>query len=247
MGSHLGAIGLGSEGSALPEQIRRLLDQADLLGASDDERLRVYRHADASGAAVTVTIDDGAITCLTPGLAPGGAIAGSCGVLFENDCPHERPLGIEAGFGGTEIPLAVVIDDLAISGDAFSPGDAIRLEVVALAEQVSVFGSEAEYRASGTPMAVESMIPSGMFNPSGADSAEHRVSPRILMSGIVMAAERREHALFGQPFMVATVRSLGVDWCVGLDPQDLGGAGAVAPPVGAIVSGQFWLSGHRAV
>jgi hypothetical protein len=243
VGTHFGAVGFGRDATALPDQLHRLMSQADLVGTADGDRLRVYRHVDPSGASVSVTVEDDRVTCLTPGIAPGRVIAATSSALLPDDCPFERPLEVEATIGDTEIPLAVTIDDLALSAPALEPGRDVRLTIGAIAEQISVFADEAAYRASGTPMAVESLIPSGLFAPDVLGGAGHRPSSRMLMSGVVTMAEQREHGLFGHPFVVASIRSMGDDWAVAIDPEDLRDAGP--PSVGAIVSGSFWLSGHQ--
>jgi hypothetical protein len=242
VGTHFGAVGFGRDSSALADQLRRLMSQADLVGTAEGDRLRVYRHVDPSGASVSVTIENDRVTCLTPGIAPGRVVAATISALLPDDCPYERPLEVEARLGDNEIPVAVTIDDLALSASVFEPGREVKLTVGALAEQISVFADEAAYRASGTPMAVESLIPSGLFAPDVLGGAGHRPSSRMLMSGIVSRSERREHRLLGHPFVVASIRSMGDDWAVAIDPDDLGAGGA--PPVGAIVSGSFWLSGQ---
>lgn len=245
VGSHLAAVGFGDDPAVFNEQMRQLLDVVTPRGSFADDRLRVYRHDDPSGAAVTVTIEDDRVTCLTPGFRSGARLRGVCGTLFDDDCPYERPVGIEAAFAGLEIPLAVTIDDLAISEAAYRAGTTLELEVSAMAETIEVFADEAAYRASGTPMAVESLIPSGLFAPGG-DPAAHQVTSRILLSGVVTSAERRRHSLFGHPFVVIRVRCMGTDWPVAVDPGDLGALDAPLPSPGAIVSARLWLSGHLA-
>lgn len=244
MGTHFGAIGFGPDPADVPDQLQQLLGGAQLLGTSDDDQTRVYRHADPSGSSATVTIVDGRVTCLTTGLMPGRRIAATCVALLEDDCPYERPVQVDAVLGDLEIPLAITIDDLALSGPELAAGRGVELAVAALAEQINVFADESAYRASGTPMSVESLIPSGLFAPGTGGDEEFRASSRMLMSGVVTTCEWRQHGLFGHAFVVALVRSMGGDWQVGIDPADL--PDALLPPVGAVVSGSFWLSGHLA-
>ena len=146
--------------------------------------------------------------------------------------------------GDLEIPLAVTIDDLAVSEPEFVRGRPVRLAVGAVTEQIAVFADEAAYRASGTPMAVESLIPSGLFAPGPGREAEHRPSSRMLMSGTVTSAERRAHELLGHAFIHARVHSMQGEWEIVVDPS--GRTDDELPTPGAIVSGTFWLSGHLA-
>lgn len=244
MGSHLGAIGFATDQESLAGDLHRIMSHAELVGAVDGDRLRVYRHVDPSGSVTTVTLENGRVTCLTPGVAPGLTIAARTSALLDDACPYERPLEVRADLRDLEIPLAVTIDDLALSEPAVTPGREVTLEVGAIAERLDLFADEAAYRASGTPMAVESLIPSGLFAPPGRPEA-HVPSSRILISGIVTSAERREHALLGREFVRASVRSLGGEWPIAIDPVDLGPDGAPPEP-GAVLSATCWISGHLA-
>lgn len=242
MGTHLGAVGLGGDATKLPEYLHQLLGVAALVGQTGAD-VRVYRWVDPSGSSASVTIEGTRVTCFTPGLVPGRTVRATASMLLADDCPYERPLEIEAVLGDQEIPLAITIDDLAISEPDLAPATTVELEIGCLAEQISVFPDEAAYRASGTPMAVESMIPSGMFAPDVLPgSGDHRPSSRMLMSGVVTTADVREHTLFGHPFVVVAVRSMGGEWRTAIDPADL--ADGAPPAVGTIMSGSFWLSGH---
>lgn len=244
MGTHLGAVGFGRDPARLADQLAQLMSSAELVGMTDGERLRVYRHLDPSGATVTVTLEDSRVTCMTPGIAPGRVISATSAALLDDDCPYERPLEVSADVGDLEIPLAVTIDDLAISEPALTRGRDLKLALGAIAERIAVFPDETAYRASGTPMAVESLIPSGLFAPGPGREAEHRPSSRMLMSGILTASERRAHELLGHAFVHARVRSMQGEWEIAIDPSDLADDGLPQP--GAIVSGTFWLSGHLA-
>jgi hypothetical protein len=92
------------------------------------------------------------------------------------------------------------------------------------------------------------VIPSGLFAVGDAGESESfRVSPRMLMSGVVTHADLRRNTLFGGTFARLAVRSLGATFQVVVDIRDLptsGDSQPVPPAVGSIVSGQFWLSGR---
>lgn len=117
--------------------------------------------------------------------------------------------------------------------------------MVAIADEFSLFPDEAAHRASGTPMAVASLIPSGLFAPGVAEPEGLQVRPVMLMSGTILAAELRRHALFDRPFVVLRVASLGAEYVTCLDMADLGGLEEPRlPAVGIIISGQFYVSGR---
>lgn len=244
MGTHVGAIGFSSAGADFSDEVRRLLQAAEPRGSADEGRTRLVAYVDASGSSATVTLESGALTCFTPGFTPGLVIRATCGALMPNDCRFERPLMVDAHLGDLDIPLALTIDDLALTESAFIDGQEIELEVAGLAESLTVFADEGAFRASGTPMAVASLIPSGLFAVGVTDPAAHRVSSRILMSGVVVEASLRRHDLFDHPFAVLVVRSLGGEWPVAVDIEDLDGPEPVVPAPGSIISGTFWLSGH---
>lgn len=249
MGSHLGAIGLPTAKDRFNEAVMAFMSRAEHLGASAEGRVEVYAYQDASGSRTTVTLEERRVACLTPSFAPATRLGVRVGALADDACPYERPLMVEVlDDDGEELhPLAVAIEDLG-ARDAAPPEGKGRLEAVALGEQVTLFADEAAYRASGTPMAVTSLIPSGLFAPGVVqpDSGEpFQVAPRMLLSGTVEAAELRRHALFDLPFVVCRVASYGAEWSACLDPADLGGAADPrVPEVGSIISGQFYVSGR---
>lgn len=248
MGSHLGAIGLPSTENGFNESVTAIMSRAERLGATAEGRVEVYAYQDPSGSRATVTLEERRVACLTPTFAPATALAVRIGSLADDACPYERPLMVELlDEGGEELlPLAVAIEDLGAL-DRVPEGEG-RLEVVALGEQITLYADEAAYRSSGTPMAVASLIPSGLFAPGVVqpDRGEpSQVAPRILMSGTVEAAELRRHSLFDLPFVVCRVASYGAEWTACLDPADLGGAADPhVPEVGSIISGQFYVSGR---
>ena len=248
MGSHLGAIGFPPD-HPLNDALHQLMTHASHLGANAEGRVDVYGLDDPSGARTTVTLEDRRVTCLTPGFAPGTRLDVRLGALAPNDCAFERPLIVEVldAQGGMQYPLAVTIDDLGISEPMIQAGERAVIEVVAIADQLSRFPDVAAYRASGTPMAVASLIPSGLFAPGVVEADALPVRSVALISGTVMAAELRTHSLFGHPFATVVMASLGADYRVCIDVADLGGVAAPdLPAVGSIISGEFYLSGRLA-
>ena len=244
MGSHLGAIGIPGGPDALAAQIQQMMAASVLVGTAEGERVRLYRYLDASGSYVTVTLEDDRVTCLTPGVAPGLAVSGICGAFNADECRFERPLELAASLGDVELPLPITIDDLAVSEERFVRGEAITVELSAMAERLSLFADETAYRASGTPMAVESLIPAGLFAVGQPADEPHQVTSRILLSGTVESAELRRHAMFDHPYGLLGVKSLGGVWPVAVDVGDLPGGESALPAPGSILSATCWISGH---
>lgn len=245
MGSHVGAIGLPPEPDALSATFRRMLTAASLVGTSPMGDARVYAYDDASGSRATMTVVGEALVCFTPTFRPGTRLSIRAGSLGASDCDYERPLlGDLFADGESLYPIAVAIEDLAISERTIDPGMELTLEVAALAEHVDVFADEAAYRAGGTPMAVRSLIPSGLFATS-QESEPIMPTPRVLMSGEVAESRMLRHAAFDVLFCQATVHSYGADYTVLIDHKDFERLNLEdGPPAGSIVSGTFWLSGR---
>ena len=246
MGSHFGAVGLSADQDDFPAQTHSLMSAAQPVGSSPDGRIRVYRYLDPSGSYVTATVEDNRLTCMTPGIAPGLVVSGESGVLNAFDCPFERPLELHAELGGVELPLPITIDDLGVSEPRFVVGEPVSVEVSAMAERISIFADEAAYRASGTPMAVESLIPAGLFAVNQPEGVPHQVTSHVLLSGTVESAEIRRHELTDVRYATLSVQSLGGSWPVAVDIGDLGGGEPALPGVGAVVSATCWISGHLA-
>lgn len=148
---------------------------------------------------------------------PAGATTGG-DYPFAFDCPN--------GALHAELALPVVVD----------------VQMAAFAQQVTVYASEAEYRAAqaaqGLPFAPRSFIPSGLISPQGepVDPPESHA----LMSGYVLETAEPRNSVTGQPFCWALVDAVGGSFDVVIDLELL--AGPVA--VGNIVAGWFWLTGQ---
>ncbi len=247
MGSHLTAIGF-SRSFTLEEQLDQLAQAAHELGRNENGSIGVLVHQDTSGSRVTLTLEQGSITCLTPAFRPGQRLRVLVHRFQPNECRYERPLMVDLLDADREqlYPLAVQIEDLAVSEDRFRGGDIVDIEIAALAEEIEVFPNEEAFRSTGSPMATQSVIPSGLFSlGTDSDDTSFEVSPRMLMTGEVVSAEFRRHSLFGGQFVRLTVASYGGSFEVLADASDLlTDAGPVLPPLGAVVRGQFWLSGR---
>lgn len=243
MGSHLGAIGLpGDAGDALMNVLMTFASHAATIG--EGQAARVIAHTDRSGARVSLTLlPGGAIQCMTPSFAGASRLTAVTGSFGDHECPYETPLlaDVVDDNGDMVHPLAMQPEDVAIWRESFTPGERVEVNVTAFAETIDVFADEAAYRASGTPMAVQSLIPSGMFAPGGGSQEDWVVAPRALISGTVLSAARLVNELTGLEFVHAVVESYGGTYDIVIDPADVEGP----PPVKSIVSGQFWLSCRR--
>jgi hypothetical protein len=246
VGSHFGAIGLPAERDRLPEAFRRMLTTSSLVGTSPMGDVRVYAYEDGSGSRATMTIVGEALTCFTPSFRPGTRLTFRAGSLGASDCAYERPLlGDLIADGEKAYPLAIAIEDVAVTERAIPLGEMVTVEVAALAEQLSVFPDEAAYRAGGTPMAVRSVIPSGLFAIGQEPSEPIMPTPRIFMSGEVTSSRMLRHGAFDVPFGHATVTSYGAEYTLLIDVNDLTPLGFQdGLPVGSIVSSTCWLSGR---
>ncbi len=241
MGTHFGAIGLPGDGDAAVKALMAFASHAVTLG--ETEAASVIAHTDRSGARLSLTrLPSGAIQCVTPSFAGTSRLTVVAGSFSDHECPYEAPLLVEAvdDTGEMVYPLALQLEDVAIWREALEPGERVDLNVTAFAERIDVFADEAAYRASGTLMAVQSLIPSGMFLLGGAEG-DSRVTPRALINGTVRSAARLVNTLTGLEFVHVCVESYAAVYDIVVDPADLDDP----PAVGSIVSGQFWLSCRR--
>jgi len=244
MGSHFGAIGIPArDGDSYANAVGAIAATAVTLGESADAS--VIAATDPSGARMTLTLNPrGAIQCVTPSFAGATALTAVVGSFAPDECPYETPLIVEVldTTGEAAHPLALQVEDLAISRPSLRPGDRITLNVTAFAETIEIFPDEAANRASGTPMAVASLIPNGMFAPGGGAAADDWVvAPRALISRTVRSAERLVNETAGGAFVHLVVDSYANAYDVVVDEADL----ADAPAVGSVVKGQFWLACRR--
>lgn len=243
MGTHFGAIGLPGDGAGqFSEALMAFASKATTLG--ETPAAAVIAHTDQSGARMSLTLlPDGAIQCLTPSFAGTSRLTVIADSFGDHECPYEMPLIVEVldDTGEMVHPLALQAEDVAVWQASFTPGEQVDLNVTAFAERIDVFADEAAYRASGTPMAVQSLIPSGMFAPGGVSEQDWVVAPRALISGNVRSATKLVNGLTGLEFVHAVVESYAMVVDIVIDPADIDGP----PAAGFIVSGQFWLSCRR--
>lgn len=119
-----------------------------------------------------------------------------------------------------------------------------RVQLAALPGEFRASPTEDAFRAdqasmTGAPgMAAESFIPSGTFKPDGA--VIEPPLPQAVLTGRILACERRTNSFSKLPFYALTVRTLGGVIDMAVDPSFV----SSAPVVGGIVFGSFWLSGR---
>jgi len=114
------------------------------------------------------------------------------------------------------------------------------LQVAAFAQQVSLYGNEAEYEraraADGLSFASRAFIPSGLISPDG--QPVEPPEPHALFVGHVVVAAERRNSVTGTAYWWALVDTLGGTFDVVIDPALL----PAPPQAGNILSGWFWLS-----
>ncbi len=108
--------------------------------------------------------------------------------------------------------------------------------IAAFAHRLELFGSEAALRATGSIMAVESLIPSGLFFPGGDERTPARAE--AILQGVIEATEMRQNDATGREFLWARVRTYGARLEVVADPI----LASRPPVVGDILGGTFWMS-----
>ncbi len=133
---------------------------------------RILEWIDApSGASPAVSIDrSGRVDCAKPYVLPTGQPARVRveSLVEDPGCANCSLLMVEVLYDGSEdtaYPLAVELPDLAAVLPALAPGQVVGLQLSGIAESVDLFAGEAAYRASGTPFATRSLVPSGLFTP----------------------------------------------------------------------------------
>lgn len=115
------------------------------------------------------------------------------------------------------------------------------VQIAAFAHEVTMYASEEAYyeaQQGEVTFASRSFIPSGTFPLLG--EKEGPPQPFALFTGHVVGSGAEVNELSGSTFHWATVETLGGAYDVVLDPVLLG----EVPPVGAILSGSFWLTGR---
>lgn len=114
--------------------------------------------------------------------------------------------------------------------------EVVDLQLAAFAHELSAYESSEAYNVAQSSaelqMASESFIPSGLFGEREGTKALG------MMTGTILAAERKTNELTGKTFWWALVQSLGGQFDVVADEE------LVTAPlvVGGVLQGSFWLS-----
>ena len=135
------------------------------------------------------------------------------------------------------VPVNIFIDNAEDFKDA--PECDAEVDIFGVYQGLDVFKTEEEYRATGTHMATESMIPTGTFTPGG-NQAGYEQSPTILYNGIVKEVETDEEAEENRPNYCLTIQTYGMTFHL-FARYD----GEIQ--VGDIVSGNAWIYGDMVV
>lgn len=147
-----------------------------------------------------------------------------------------EPIDLDDGDPGVGAsPLFVDTPDMRVYDGIELPID-LDATIAAFAHTLELFGSEAELRATGSMMAAESLIPSGLFFPGGPERVP--ATAEAIFHGTVEAAETRRNGASGREFIWARVRTYGARLEVVADPT----LASRQPVVGDILGGTFWMS-----
>jgi hypothetical protein len=146
-----------------------------------------------------------------------------------------QPVGEEGDVENGASPLLVDVPDYRTNDALVLPAE-VDLAIAAFAHTLEVFASEAEMRATGSKMATESLIPSGLFFAGGGDKVPARAE--AILYGTVEATELRHNDATGRDFVWARVKTWGCRLEIVADPA----LAPTLPTVGGIVGGTFWMS-----
>jgi hypothetical protein len=256
--SHFACIGLPLETAEdLDSFNERALASAERSPRPQAERA-LWR--DASGALVSYHLEDGAVVCATPGFDSGTRLRVQADALAETpDCRYCLALEASVLDDDDEVAtrLAFQLLDPERVRDEVHPGEIVVARLSAFAEQIEQWPGEEVYEASLTDepaYAPESFLPTGLFADLESGSKlrslfrrRPAVTPgdvmsRGLVTGRVLAAERRVNTLSQVDFAVLRLRSYGGEFEVLADRDELG----ELPPVGGIVQAHCWLVGDVA-
>jgi hypothetical protein len=147
------------------------------------------------------------------------------------------PADGDAGVGAT--PLLVDVPDFRLHDALVLPID-VDLAIAAFAHTFESHPTEEAFRATGSKMATESLIPSGLFAPGGAVTVPPRAE--AILYGHVEATEVRTNPTSGLEFIWCRVQTYGGKLEIVADRT----LAAELPVVGGIVGGSFWLSARLA-
>ena len=250
MASNLACVGLDAEDA---EAFGRLVDgalaAATPIGTAAD--VQVLRWQDPSGARLVLGMRGSEVAFLVP------SYAGAVGARLANaqtvnddvtvaDIVDER--GVEAGSlalclkehlllpaAGRDVGGSASVVALGVSVAVFADEEAFLTSDASLLtpREDNDDGSQAACESESTRMAAESLIAFGTF-----DEPE-QAQPYGQLNGVVLAAQRRTVAATGQDFVVARVRTAGLEADMCLAASDC----PDVPAPGAVIGGLVYLVG----
>ena len=146
-----------------------------------------------------------------------------------------QPVGDDGDVENGATPLLVDVPDYR-TYDALELPTEVDLAIAAFAHRLEVYADEAEMRATGSKMATQSLIPSGLFFPGGDLKVPARAE--AILYGTVEATELRRNGATGIEFLWARVATWGCRLEIVADRA----LAPTLPVVGGIVGGTFWMS-----
>lgn len=138
-----------------------------------------------------------------------------------------------------EYPFVFDVPDFRTIGTIDFPRD-FEIQLSAFAQELQVYTDEAAYDSNQTSephFAVESFIPSGLFNFDG-DADPEPPEAFGIFTGKIKRSEKRRNSFTNSEFYWILVDTLGGEVDVVADTTLI----SLEPHVGAVVQGQFWLS-----
>lgn len=197
---------------------------------------------DPSGAALIASLGpSGDVECVIPtffGTATVPVIPRR--LATDASCSFCDPLVVDVvdAEGELLLPMAVQVDDLALTRPRIPTDQRARLAVTAFAEELATFPTPEAFDAwqADHPLryAAEAAVPIGLFDGDG-----HEV-PEVLLTGVVVDGELRVNEGTGEAFTWLSVRTLpGV-----MDVVTPVRANEDNARPGAIVHGSVWMVGR---
>ena len=239
MANHFASIGFTAPGRG---EVVDLLRRAarDGVGETLVDGDQYVRYVDEpSGAQVNLVVaPDGQIRSAKPSFRPAAArrvTARVTGLHPDPANPHSDLVQL-APVGG-DYPLAVELEEGARAAALLPFGLEATFEILALADALEVYADDEAFRASGMPLGVEALIPSGLFPVSSADGYG-RPRAAAIFTGRVLEVRAERNARGGAAFFHLVVRTFGMDIDVAVSPTAIEGP---TPAPGMVISGSFWM------
>jgi hypothetical protein len=238
LGSHLDCIGIPIDGGFTETVLSYKAAAQKVVQRRTGGRY--FAWTDPSGAQLHIDEDtDGYLDCVRPAFASNTTLTLlNPTFVIDGDSPGCPLCVLVLGDvidpdGSLLYPIAAGIADS--DWDPAGLPDRLTTAITGFAERVTWWPDAASYRATNPAMSVESLIPTGTFVPPG--QPEQPTTPRVLMTGRVLEAERRKNQRSGEEFDWARIQSYGQAYEVVVSPDDLDGP--LEP--GNVIQGTFWM------